>query len=200
MATASDPLALTFDDGPAEWTEPILETLEAAGARATFFVLGEAALARPDVLARAAAAGHELGNHGFTHRPLDTLSRDEIRRELEQTAEAVARATGERPRLFRAPYLRVGEAVREVAAELGYPEPVGGELVGDWERESGEEIASEVLARAASGAIVVLHDGRASRSSGSRRDRLPTVAAVAAAVPELQTRGFRLVTVSELQG
>ena len=86
----------------------------------------------------------------------------------------------------------------EVAAECGYLNPIGGELVGDWERESAEEIAADVLACAAPGSIIILHDGRPPRDSSSRLDRVPTVAAVEIVVPALCARGFALMTVSEL--
>jgi peptidoglycan/xylan/chitin deacetylase (PgdA/CDA1 family) len=149
------------------------------------------------VLERTAFAGHQIGNHAFTHRRLPALSRLEIRRELTATAELVQRMTGTQPGLFRAPYLEVDPTVLEVAAECGYAQHVGGDLVGDWQRGSAEEIAEAVLTGLRPGGIVILHDGVPPRSQ-SRPDRRPTVEAVRLLLPELHERGYELLTVSEL--
>ena len=76
---SADVVALTFDDGPAEWTEPILETLRREGVRATFFVVGGAIRGRENVLARAAADGHEIGNHTLPHPVLPEIGRASCR-------------------------------------------------------------------------------------------------------------------------
>ena len=192
-------VALTFDDGPSQWTEPILDILDAAGARATFFVLGENVKGREQIVRRTAAAGHEIGNHTFTHPWLQGRPRDEIGRELTAAEELIERVVLQRPRVFRAPYLATDEAVLEVARELGYGEPVAGALFEDWNRGDGEGIARDILAAVDRGEqLLVLHDGRPPRESTSRPDREPTVEAVRSLVPELLARGAELVTVSEL--
>jgi len=92
-------VALTFDDGPSEWTGAIADALESHGCRGTFFVLGPAVERHPEVVARLAAAGHEVGNHLWSHADPLEQEPDEIRAELERTAQAVGAATGARPRL-----------------------------------------------------------------------------------------------------
>lgn len=166
------------------------------GARATFFVLGESVNGHWDVLERTAFAGHQIGNHGFTHRPLVGLPREEVLRELTSTATVVRRMTGLPPGVFRAPFLEVDETVLAAAAECGYAGSVGADVAGDWELDPAQRIAEAVLAGARDGAIVLLHDGSPPREEP--RDRTPTVAAVRLLLPALRERGYELVTVSEL--
>ena len=196
---SADVIALTFDDGPAEWTEPILETLRREGVRATFFVVGGAIRGRENVLARAAAEGHEIGNHTFTHPALPDLSRAEIRTELTTTSDLVAGVVGAAPKVFRPPYFRVSPDVLDVAAECGFEWTVQCSVwTEDWSLPSAAEIVDDLLPRVERGSIIDLHDGRPLHDSDSRPDRWPTVQAVATLVPELLARGFELVTVSEL--
>jgi len=99
-------------------TEIVLELLDRHGVTATFYVVGEIADARPDLVARIAAAGHEIGSHGHTHRPLFELSPEGFREELERSADAIAAATGDRPRGFRAPNFSVTPATAWAFAML----------------------------------------------------------------------------------
>lgn len=196
---SADVISLTFDDGPAEWTEPILETLRHEGVRATFFVVGDSIRGRERLLARAAAEGHEIGNHTLTHPLLPDLSPEEIRTELTSTNELVTDVVGRPPRVFRPPYFKVSPAVLSVAAECGFEWAVQASVwTTDWSLGSAEEIVGGILPRVERGSIIDLHDGRPPNSAVGRADRLPTVDAVAAIVPELLARGFELVTVSEL--
>jgi peptidoglycan/xylan/chitin deacetylase (PgdA/CDA1 family) len=193
-------LALTFDDGPSQWTGPILDALARAGCRATFFVLGGAIEGRESTLIRMRDEGHEIGNHSRTHPRLDELGRREIRAELAFTNEAIETVVGRPPHLFRPPYLIGSRTASRVAAKLGLDAVVFGSLMDDWALESPAEISSRVLAEARPGSIVILHDGRpAGEGPGrSREDRQPTVEAVELLLPELLERGFELLTVSEL--
>jgi peptidoglycan/xylan/chitin deacetylase (PgdA/CDA1 family) len=180
-------LALTFDDGPSEWTEPILDLLAAHGARATFFLVGSWVAGRERTLERARAEGHELGNHTFWHSRAPTLDDDELREELRRGADAV----GPDVRLVRPPYGEDAERFDRVAAELGLgPTVLWSVDPRDWEVTDDEVIVERVLADVDAGAIVDLHDGR--------RPQPATVAAVETLLPRLGERGFRLVTVSEL--
>src|SRR5438105_7092635 len=96
---------LTFDDGPhAEGTEAVLEILREAGARATFFLVGEQVEQRPAVAAEIAAAGHGVGLHCRRHRNLLRLTPGQIREDLERAEHTIADATGRAPLLHRPPY------------------------------------------------------------------------------------------------
>ena len=192
-------VALTFDDGPSEWTAPILDVMKEHGARATFFVIGEAIEGRESVLRRTAAEGHEIGNHTWSHPALTTIPLDRVREELDFAGDTIERVLGARPRLFRPPYFDHSDEVDRVAAEAGYGPPVLCTIdPSDWATESPEAIVETVLAQIRAGSIVDLHDGRPRGESGSTESRQPTVDAVRKIVPALVAEGYRLVTVPEL--
>jgi peptidoglycan-N-acetylglucosamine deacetylase len=193
-------IALTFDDGPSEWTPAILDVLGGSGGKATFFVLGQSIAGREDVLRRAVADGHELGNHGWSHADPATLDDRRLAAELERTNAAIEEVTGARPRIFRPPYADADRRVASVARAAGFAATVLRSIdPADWRSESRSEIAAHVLERAVRGAVVCLHDGVVpSRDPGARPTRDETVGAVEELAVALPARGLRLVTVSEL--
>ena len=173
----ADAAAITFDDGPdPDGTPAVLDALDAAGLKATFFVVGEQ-LARHQAIAREAIArGHELALHGYTHVEHDTLSAQGARDDLARGLGAFEAATGRRPRFFRPPYGRFSEHSHRACADLGL-EPVYWSAWGmDWEELSAERIADLVTRDLAPGAIVLLHD---SARYASRPSVQPTADAVA---------------------
>jgi peptidoglycan/xylan/chitin deacetylase (PgdA/CDA1 family) len=193
-------IALTFDDGPsAEWTPAILDLFREHGARATFFVLGSAIAGREAILERAAAEGHELANHAFSHRDPATLTDDDLRDELERTSSLLEAAVGKRPQHFRPPYADTDFRVADVARAAGLVRTVLRSIdPADWSEPDADAIADRVLAGARRGSIVCLHDSLAPGEERGTPTRQPTVDALHKIVPELGRRGFRLVTVREL--
>lgn len=188
-------IALTFDDGPGDWTPAILDALGRHAARATFFYLGERVQGRAQVIQRAVAEGHEPGNHLFSHRHPEAISDEEIRDEILQAAEEIQRVTGATASLLRPPYGEEPERVAAIGAELCLGPVVLWSIdPEDWKSPPAEAIVQQVLDEARPGAIVDLHDGW----GRTPRDRQPTVEALERLLPELHTRGFELVTVSEL--
>ena len=188
-------LALTFDDGPGDYTPAILNLLGRHGARATFFCLGERVQARAEVVRRAVAEGHELGNHLFSHRHPEALADDEIRDEILRTAAEIERVTGVTAGLLRPPYGEEPERVAAIGAELGLGPVVLWSIdPEDWRSPAADSIVQHVLDEARAGAIVDLHDGW----GRTPRGRQPTVQALERLLPELRSRDFDLVTVSEL--
>ncbi len=124
-------LLLTFDDGPGPSTPALLDVLASAGVRATFFVLGSNLQRWPDVAARAAHEGHELGNHTYSHaRVIDeAVLRDEVAR-----TDALIRAAGgpDRPRV-RLPYgILPGDERPAILERLGRPHVGWTADFGDW--------------------------------------------------------------------
>lgn len=98
-------VALTFDDGPDPvYTPQLLDLLKKHDARATFFVTGVQAAAFPDMVARIAAQGHQVGNHEYEHRNYRRLTLRQLPYEIEKTEQVVRRTTGRTPTVFRAPY------------------------------------------------------------------------------------------------
>jgi peptidoglycan-N-acetylglucosamine deacetylase len=191
-------VALTFDDGPSRWTPAIAATLEEHECHGTFFISGSAIEARPQTLIALARAGHELGNHLWSHPDPETKSRAEIRDEIRRTGSAIRAVTGRRPILVRPPYCRAPAAVSSAARWTGVRKVVQRSIgSADWSAGSPEEVSEPVLAQAEAGDIVCLHDGISpdERDSDSRE---VTVEAVKRLVPALLERGLRPVTVSQL--
>jgi peptidoglycan/xylan/chitin deacetylase (PgdA/CDA1 family) len=177
-------VALTFDDGPdPDSTPAVLDALDAAGVRATFFLVGEQ-LMRHHALAREALArGHELGLHGFGHERHAAMpgrmAADDVARGL-GTFEA---AVGRRPRCYRPPYGAFNAASYAACLDLGM-EPVYWSDWGlDWETIGAERIAELVARDWRDGAVVLLHDSPryAPRDSAqATAEAIPLVASRAA--------------------
>jgi peptidoglycan/xylan/chitin deacetylase (PgdA/CDA1 family) len=185
--------ALTFDDGPdADATPAVLDALDAAGARATFFLVGEQIEAYPDIARDVIARGHEVAVHGMRHPAHPTLSDDEARDEVLRGHEAVA-ALGVQPRFYRPPYGRFAEGSYEACPELGL-EPVYWSAWGtDWETIDAQRITDVVGPDLAPGAIVLLHD---SPHYAHRPSAAPTVEAIPLIAGRAHELGLSLVTLS----
>ncbi len=186
-------IALSFDDGPAEDTPTILETLERFGARATFFVLGARIPGREHLLERMLAGGFEIGNHTYRHLRLSSLGERDLNDEIAETSREISRAVGVRPSLLRPPYGDWGPQLPEVARRLGIVPVLWTLSTHDYDGKSAAEIGTLVLESIAPGDIVLLHDG-----SPAGESRRATADAVLQLVPALQSRGFSLETVSDV--
>src|SRR5581483_374067 len=182
-------VALSFDDGPGDQTEAILDLLRGHGVRATFFLVGKAIERRRELVHRLVAEGHELGNHTFSHRKLGGLTSAESERELRLTSELIERETGVRPTLFRPPYGLDGLDARSAAAALGMTTIRWSANSRDWDGSDPQTIAARVIASSQQSSVIVLHDGGGNRES--------TVRALEIALPVLRAAGLELVTVSE---
>src|SRR5260370_2810732 len=106
IGAANKKIALSFDDGPdPEWTPKILDILKQKNVPGVFFVIGNMANQRPDILKREYAEGHEIGNHTFTHRKFaDLITHTEIRWQLNVTERLIESTVGVKSILFRPPY------------------------------------------------------------------------------------------------
>lgn len=193
VETSDSVIALTFDDGPTPgFTQEVLDLLESTGARATFFVIGSN-VERWPVDARALVeAGHELGNHSYSHRQLVLKSPAFIRSEILRT-DSLIRAAGHAGEIhFRPPYGKKLVALPWILSRLGTRT-----VLWDIEPESFEAVAGDpvrvrehVLDRVSPGSIILLHPFYESRR--------PTLNALPGLIEELQASGYRFVTVSEL--
>jgi peptidoglycan/xylan/chitin deacetylase (PgdA/CDA1 family) len=189
-------IALTFDDGSEQdCTSHILDAFSAHGGQATFFVLGSSIAGNEDLLKRAVAEGHELGNHLFSHESPIGRSDVFIWREIEQANRAIYEAASSSPSLVRPPFGHEPERVATVGAGLGFTHVVLWSIMSsDWENPAPQLIAQRVLRAAEPGALVLLHDGA---PPGDPTRRGNTAAAVEFLMPPLR-REFELVTVSDL--
>ena len=176
-------LAITFDDGPdPDGTPAVLDALDAAGARATFFMVGEQAMRHHGLAREVAERGHEVALHGHEHVSHDELggrAGDDLARGL-GTLEV---ATGRRPRLVRPPYGLFSEASHRACDHLGL-EPVYWSAWGlDWEPIPAERIADLALRDLDDGTILVLHDSARyapRESAAATAEALPAILAAAA--------------------
>ena len=177
---------ITFDDGPdPTWTPLVLDLLAAAGASATFFVLGQAASAHPDLIAREAAAGHEIGVHNWVHTDVYSADADHLRADVDRTIAAIEAAGAPRPGLWRPPYGRIDAPALAVAAERGL------DLLLWSEHTPSAEHARALTTRAHAGSIILCHDGRTQPS----RELLE---AVGQSLVALADRGLTFVTGSQM--
>jgi peptidoglycan-N-acetylglucosamine deacetylase len=187
-------IALTFDDGPSESTPELLEILARHGAPATFFQIGANVRRLPAVAREVAAGGHEIGNHTESHALLALKSPGFIHRELAAAQETIERATGIRPRWFRAPYGARWFGLRAAQQHLGLQGVMWSTIALDWKRQP-PAVISRVLAGATHGAIVCLHDGRA----GEQRPNIQTtLQSVREILPRLLEKGFHFEKVSDI--
>lgn len=151
---------LTFDDGPhPDWTPRVLDALARADVRATFFVIGRLAQQSATLLREVRAAGHVVGNHGFSHRHPWTLTRSRARSEVRAALDTIAQALGERPQWFRPPHGRLGAYLVEAAREEGQRVALWSVSAIDWGPLATPGRIGSRLGSLRAGDIVLMHDG-----------------------------------------
>lgn len=161
LPTAERVVWLTIDDGPSDDTAAILDLLDAHGARATFFIVGERARRRPDLVREMRRRGHGLGNHSATHpaRAFWALGPARMRREIADTQRVVAGIAGDAPRWFRAVVGMANPFVAPALAAHGLAR-VGWSARGfDGVRADPEAVLARIERQLAPGAIVLAHEG-----------------------------------------
>ncbi|MGZ4215113.1 MAG: polysaccharide deacetylase family protein [Solirubrobacteraceae bacterium] len=153
-------VALTFDDGPhPEGTPAVLETLARAGARATFFVVGEQVQRRPALVAEIAAAGHLVAVHGYRHRLQLRLGGGEVRADIERGVEAVRDAIGIDVAWHRPPYGVYSPAGLKFVRESGLRPLLWSRWGKDWRRfTTPSRIAARATHEIGAGDVILLHD------------------------------------------
>ena len=184
-------IALTFDDGPhPALTQRILDILARYNVKATFFMVGVNVENYPDAARAVFEAGHEIGNHTYSHRILNRLTHEEIDAEIEGCESVLEELCEYRPRLFRPPQGAINPQVEADADQNDYSLILWSLDTRDWEDKNAARIAREVVSSAKAGDIILMHDyiGHGSR----------TPEALEILLPELLARGFKPVTVSEL--
>jgi len=181
-------IALTYDDGPRHITNRVLDIFESYSSAATFFVNGYVVDSGRYTVSRAFNMGNEIGNHGWSHAYMTSLSHGELRNSLANTSNLIQSITGLAPRSMRPTYGHINSTVVNVTAELGLPIILWSVDSGDGDGTGNPHaIANHVIANARHGSIVLLHD---------HNNMVPDYTALI--VPGLINRGYQLVTVSEL--
>ncbi|MCL6297205.1 polysaccharide deacetylase family protein [Streptomyces kronopolitis] len=181
-------VALTFDAGPSENTDRLLDILKREKVHATFFMLGAHHVdKRPAEVKRIDAEGHELANHTWSHRILTDIEPAAARREMSRVQDAVRRITGKTPKLMRPPQGRTDESVSAISKELGLAQILWSVTAKDYATEDSALITQRVLEQTERDGIILLHD--------IYRGTVPAVPGI---LKELKRRGYTVVTVSQL--
>ena len=181
-------IALTFDDGPnTEITPQVLDILEENEITASFFLIAQNITEESaNVARRAYEMGCEINNHSITHRAMQDMSAEEIKKEIDGCTEKILKITGEAPRFFRPPYISVSQTLFDTV-DLTL---ICGTGHRDWEMEvTAQERIDSILKNPRDGDIVLLHD---------MRGNVNTVEALKTVIPELKRRGFQFVTCGQL--
>lgn len=180
-------IALTFDDGPSQVTDTVLDTLEYYGVKATFFIVGRDADYYRDTLIRMNEMGMEMGNHTWTHPNLTKIKKRAIESQFESTQQLLEGIIGSAPTLARAPYGSIDYRVQDVCKKMGLSLINWSIDPWDWDKRDAAAIYADVMAHAHDGGIILLHD-------------LYEETALAAQylIPALLEQGYEFVTVSEL--
>ncbi|KAB5588257.1 polysaccharide deacetylase from carbohydrate esterase family CE10 protein [Ceratobasidium theobromae] len=193
---------LSFDDGPSPYTPDLLNYLDAANIKSTFFVVGSRAISRPEMLQAEYMGGHQLSVHTWSHPSLTTLTNEQIIAELGWTRQAIKEITGVTPNTMRPPYGDIDDRVRAISRAMGLTPIIwtsanGGNFdTNDWHIPSGLS-AAEVLdsfdkildtaSSLPSGFIVLAHD----------LYQQTVDLAVGYVLPDAQARKFNMMSIVE---
>lgn len=180
-------VALTFDDGPGAYTDRLLECLEKNDAKATFFLVGTGINRYKSTVKRIADLGCELGNHSYDHPAFTSLSNSAIQSQIQRTSSLIRQAAGVNPTVARLPY-GDGASNSRVLGAIGLPSIYWSIDTMDWANTGNpQHTVNEVLNYVKNGDIVLMHDIHRA-----------TVIAAEQIIPALKSRGYQLVTVSQL--
>lgn len=178
-------LALTFDDGPGEYTQELLDCLEENNAHATFFMLGQNVSVYPDAPKRMLEIGCEIGSHSWDHTQLTTIDLDAVAKQFSDTDNALIEACGQAASVARAPY---GDGNTDIYNTVAKPFFMWSLDTEDWKLMDADADYDAVMnGDLTDGSIILMHD-----------IHQPSVQAAIRFIPELIAKGYKLVTVSEM--
>lgn len=177
-------LALTFDDGPSEYTITLSEGLKERGVQATFFLLGENMERNEAAVKQLALDGHLLGNHSYHHVQLNKLSQSKACQEIVKTNNLIYEYTGIYPMYVRPPY---GEWDTKLDCGIDMIPVFWSVDSLDWKLKNTDQIVKKVLAQVEDGDIILMHDGYST-----------SVEAAFQIVDNLKKEGFRFVTADKM--
>ena len=178
-------LALTFDDGPGQYTDELLDCLEQNNAHATFFMLGQNVSAYPDAPKRMLELGCEVGSHSWDHTQLTTIDLDAVAKQFSDTDDALIQACGQAASVARAPY---GDGNSDIYNTVNKPFFMWSLDTEDWKLLDADADYSAVMnGDLTDGSIILMHDIHE-----------PSVKAALRLIPDLIAQGYKLVTVSEM--
>ena len=178
-------IAFTFDDGPGEYTDELLDCLEENNAHATFFMLGQNVGSWESTVQRMADIGCEIGSHSWDHPNLYDLSMDSVAKEFSDTDAALEKACGQKASVARAPY---GNWSDDIISTVGKPFFTWSLDSMDWSYlDVNKDYDAVMNGDLTDGSIILMHDIHE-----------PSVQAAIKMIPELVQKGYKLMTVNEL--
>lgn len=180
-------VALTFDDGPGEYTEEILRLLEENGCHATFFMLGKRMSAYADAVQAVAESDNEIGTHTWAHDVLKWMTLEDARKSLYTSVNKIEAMTGREVRFFRPPHGFTGENAFTLCREMGLVLVTWSLDSEDWQAASADEVYNTIISQVKNGDIILCHDTKEN-----------TLLAMERVLPELVSRGYQVVSVGEL--
>ena len=182
-------IALTFDDGPsAKLTPKLLELLAAHHIKVTFFLIGENVAENPEIVAREVREGHEVANHSWSHPNFGKMGDDAVRSQIRRTDDAIKSAAGVAPTLLRPPYGSITARQKKwINQEFGYKIALWDVDPLDWRRPGPNVVCARIVRNTRAGSIVLAHDIHPG-----------TIDAMPCVLKDLEAKGFKFVTVSEL--
>lgn len=183
-------VALTFDDGPSNrYTQPVLDILRAHNVHATFFVTGREAAEKPEAMQAIVAAGHEVGNHSWSHQRMVLMSPRRVAEELGKTDTAIRNAGYSGPIHFRPPYGKKLVSLPLVLSRQGRP-TIMWSMEPETPDQTPEELAQTIIDQARPGDIILLHVMFSTRAT--TRAALPNI------IKGLRDKGLEPVRLSDL--
>jgi peptidoglycan/xylan/chitin deacetylase (PgdA/CDA1 family) len=181
-------IALTFDDGPGEYTVKVLDLLKTYDIKATFFLIGERIATRQEIVQRLVSEGHQIGNHTFHHsKATGFFSADQLERELQSTKDLVHDIVGFEMKLFRPPFGVTTPNLAKVVSRLKLSTIGWSVRSFDTTSRSVASIIDRILNQVTPGAVVLMHD-----------DREKCQLVLETLIPRLLEQHYHFVTVGEL--
>ena len=180
-------IALTFDDGPSEYTDRLLDIFATYGGKGTFFVVGNAVDSRQSTIKRICDEGHEIGIHSWNHSELTKLNRQGIKDQISWTQSKIFNVTGYKSTIVRPPYGSWNSDVKSVGKELNVSLVNWSIDTLDWKTKNANAVYNEIVGKVGNGDIVLCHDLHKT-----------TVDAMEFVIPKLIEDGYQLVTVSQM--
>ncbi|MBP3885041.1 MAG: polysaccharide deacetylase family protein [Olsenella sp.] len=183
-------VALTFDDGPSTYTQRYLDILSSAGAKATFFCLGQMIDKYPDLAKAIVDQGSQIASHTYAHQRLSKLDAETLQSEHGESFQRIRDAAGVSTTVFRPPYGEYNESCWLRSAGLASVSVLWTQDSRDWARPGADEIVTNSLVNIKPGSIVLMHDGGGDRDQDL--EALPKI------IKALKDQGFEFVTIDEL--
>jgi peptidoglycan/xylan/chitin deacetylase (PgdA/CDA1 family) len=178
-------VALTFDDGPSDYTYRVLDMLKKYKIKATFCIVGDNVASYPKTTLRIKTEGHRLCNHSRDHADLTTLSAAQAKKELTDCQTQIKAATNLAPKVVRFPYGATNTKVNKIAKDLKLREVKWDVDPLDWKNPPPKTITARILKATTPGDVVLLHDGGGDRSH--------TVSSLPGTIVKLKKKGYTFV-------